>query len=67
MHSENAADQEHCVSLFAALTGDVLKHAIEHRDIIARFGRFPHRNRALGRASTTAERAFLSEHKGFGQ
>ncbi|MDW6025275.1 DUF924 family protein [Mesorhizobium sp. BAC0120] len=67
MHSENVADQEHCVSLFAALTGDALKHAIEHRDIIVRFGRFPHRNRVLGRPSTTDERAFLTEHKGFGQ
>lgn len=67
MHSENVADQEHCVSLCAALKGDTVKYAIEHRDIIARFGRFPHRNRMLGRQNTDAEQAFLSGHKGFGQ
>jgi uncharacterized protein (DUF924 family) len=67
MHSENVADQEHCVSLCAALKIDVVKHAVEHRDVIARFGRFPHRNRALGRQNTAAEEAFLSGHKGFGQ
>lgn len=67
MHAENLADQEHCVSLTSALTGDTVKYAREHRDIIARFGRFPHRNRALGRESTPGERSFLAEHKGFGQ
>ncbi len=67
MHSENVADQEHCVSLCSALEGDTVKYAIEHRDIVARFGRFPHRNRALGRESTEPEKAFLAEHKGFGQ
>jgi uncharacterized protein (DUF924 family) len=67
MHSENVADQERCVSLTSALTGDTVKYAIEHRDIIARFGRFPHRNRALGRESTEAEQLFLADHKGFGQ
>jgi uncharacterized protein (DUF924 family) len=40
---------------------------VEHRDILARFGRYPHRNRALNRESTAAEEAFLAEHKGFGQ
>jgi uncharacterized protein (DUF924 family) len=67
MHAENLADQEHCVSLISALPGDTLKYAKEHRDIIARFGRFPHRNKALGRESTVAEESFLSAHKGFGQ
>jgi uncharacterized protein (DUF924 family) len=67
MHSENVADQERCVALFSALPGDMVKYAIEHRDIVARFGRFPHRNQVLGRDSTAAERAFLAEHKGFGQ
>jgi uncharacterized protein (DUF924 family) len=67
MHAENLADQEHCVSLTSALPGDLVKYAREHRDIIARFGRFPHRNRPLGRESTPGERAFLAEHKGFGQ
>lgn len=47
----------------AAKTGDLesLKWAKLHRDIIARFGRFPHRNRALGRETTAAEQAFLDE------
>src|SRR5262245_8028948 len=66
MHSEGLSDQERCVALFEALGRDV-KHAIEHRDIIARFGRFPHRNRVLGRETTEEERAFLADHKGFGQ
>jgi uncharacterized protein (DUF924 family) len=60
-------DQERCVSLTSALAGDTVKYAIRHRDIVARFGRFPHRNQALGRQSTEAEQLFLSDHKGFGQ
>ena len=67
MHSENVADQERCVALFSSLPGDMVKYAVEHRDIVARFGRFPHRNQMLGRDTTAAERAFLAEHKGFGQ
>lgn len=67
MHSENAADQEHCVALTAALPGDFVKYAREHRDIIASYGRFPHRNRALGRKNTRAEESFLAGHEGFGQ
>jgi uncharacterized protein (DUF924 family) len=66
-HSEQLPDQERCVALFEALGGGNTKYAIEHRDIIARFGRFPHRNHALGRESTEEERAFMAEHKGFGQ
>lgn len=66
MHSENVADQERCVSLCAALPGDTIKYAIVHRDIVARFGRFPHRNRALGRSTSEEEKAFLSQHPGFG-
>jgi uncharacterized protein (DUF924 family) len=38
---------------------DATRHAREHHDIVARFGRFPHRNAVLGRASTAAELAFL--------
>lgn len=65
-HSELLADQETGLALFEGLlkdTGDAdsLKWAIAHRDIIARFGRFPHRNKALGRTTTTAEQAFLDE------
>lgn len=68
MHSEVLADQERCVSLFKALGNEEsLKYAIEHRDIIARFGRFPHRNRVLGRESTPDEIAFLQTHPGYGQ
>jgi uncharacterized protein (DUF924 family) len=65
-HSELLADQETGLVLFEALlkdTGDAdsLKWAIAHRDIIARFGRFPHRNKCLGRTTTAAEQAFLDE------
>ena len=68
MHSEVLADQERAVDLFKQLgDGTSAKYAIEHRDIIARFGRFPHRNRVLGRESTPEETAFLEGHDGFGQ
>lgn len=68
MHSEVVADQERSVMLFSALGNEEnLKYAKEHRDIVARFGRFPHRNRALGRQSTRDEIAFLEGHGGFGQ
>ena len=61
-HSEDRADQEHAVALFTAL-GDAnyLAYARAHRDTIARFGRFPHRNKILGRESTADELAFLAE------
>lgn len=68
MHSEVLADQEHSVMLFKALGNeDSLKYAVEHRDIVLRFGRFPHRNRVLGRTSTDDEREFLEGHDGYGQ
>ena len=69
MHSERVADQERCVALFAAEElRDKLCHAVEHADIIRRFGRFPHRNAALGRPSTAAEDAYLRDGgKPFGQ
>ena len=68
MHSEVLADQHRCVDLFNAIGAkETLPHAIEHRDIVARYGRFPHRNRVLGRESTQAELAFLASHAGFGQ
>jgi uncharacterized protein (DUF924 family) len=59
-HSEAMADQERCIALFGA-TGDAeaLKWAELHADIIRRFGRFPHRNAALGRAATPEEQVFL--------
>ena len=61
-HSEDLADQERCVALFEAM-GDAEKtdYAVRHRDIIKRFGRFPHRNEALGRQSSDEELAFLKE------
>jgi uncharacterized protein (DUF924 family) len=58
MHSENLADQVRCVELFRS-SPDNLKYAQQHADIIRRFGRFPHRNRVLGRATTAEEQAFL--------
>lgn len=54
-HSEDIADQELCVGLTAKLGGEAEARAVANRDIIARFGRFPHRNKALGRANTIAE------------
>ncbi|MBY0423608.1 MAG: DUF924 family protein [Parvularculaceae bacterium] len=60
-HSEDIADQDESVRLFAA-AGDAhdLRFAEIHRDIIRRFGRFPHRNAALGRTTTAEEAAFLA-------
>ena len=60
-HSEELADQDLAVALFAGLTEELLGYALAHRRIIARFGRYPHRNAALGRASTAEELAFLDE------
>ena len=60
-HSEDAADQDRSVALMRALGGESLEYAEHHRDIILRFGRFPHRNFVLGRATTAAEQAFLDE------
>ena len=59
-HSEDLADQERCIALNKAI-GDAenLKWAEIHADIIRRFGRFPHRNAALGRTTTPEEQAFL--------
>ncbi len=59
-HSESLADQERCVALNRASgDADALKWAELHADIIRRFGRFPHRNAVLGRATTPDEQAFL--------
>ena len=61
-HSEDIADQDFGLALSAeAGDEDGLKWAGLHREIIARFGRFPHRNPALGRITTPAEQAFLDE------
>lgn len=65
-HSENLADQEQSLRLFKALEvfpacNGVYKWAESHHEVIARFGRFPHRNAALGRESTAAEREYLAQ------
>ena len=60
VHSENLADQEIAVEKYQEFDDEKsLKSAIGHRDAIARFGRFPHRNKCLGRASTPAEEEYL--------
>jgi uncharacterized protein (DUF924 family) len=58
-HSESLDDQELSVQLNARLGPTWLAHAEGHRDIVRRFGRFPHRNPLLGRQSTTEEEDFL--------
>ena len=66
MHSEEPADQDYSVHLFS-LPGmeDTLKWAQHHRDIVRRFGRFPHRNALLGRTSSAAEIAYLESEAAF--
>jgi uncharacterized protein (DUF924 family) len=72
-HCEIQAVQEQSVALnedLARLIGNpefanFARYAVAHRDIIAQFGRFPHRNAILGRASTKAELTYLAEHGGF--
>ena len=65
-HSETLADQDRAVALYeAANDEDGLKWARIHRDIIVRFGRFPHRNASLGRITNEAEQSFLDDG-GFG-
>ncbi len=71
-HTEDLALQERCVALFERLADDAPEgiagtvrgfgdYAVRHRDIIARFGRFPHRNPILGRAHTPEEEAYLAD------
>lgn len=66
-HAEDLAMQDVSVRCFEALVGasaelhDLLDYAVRHRDIVQRFGRFPHRNAILGRASTPDELAFLAQ------
>jgi len=77
-HSESRIDQHTSVALFSklneegplehrALTADTLRFARHHRDIVLEFGRFPHRNATLERASTDAELHFLRNATRFGQ
>lgn len=76
-HSESLVDQHTAVGLFHLLhaqapparrdlTGNTLRYAERHRSAILRFGRFPHRNAVLGRASTAEELAYLADGGGFG-
>ncbi len=75
-HSEDPADQQRSVALFAGLAAQspsewreyiesFLRYARAHQEVIDRFGRFPHRNVALGRESTPAEREWLAAGGGF--
>ena len=73
-HSEQIEDQQTSVKLYENLVRDApqlqgaLDEAINHRELLERFGRFPHRNRALGRDSTAEERRYLDETgKTYGQ
>ena len=65
-HSEDRAVQVRSIELFTQL-GDQenLGYARRHQEIIDRFGRFPHRNDALGRESTPEERQYVATHRGF--
>lgn len=66
MHSESLAEQNQSVEFFHSLQADpdvetAYAYAINHRDVIERFGRFPHRNVSLGRQTTAAEAEFLKQ------
>ena len=62
-HSEDLEHQRLCVRLFEERTTDanVIGYAHKHREVIERFGRFPHRNEVLDRDCTPEERAFLED------
>ena len=65
-HSEDRAVQARSIQLFTQLgIAENLDYAHRHKDIIDRFGRFPHRNAVLGRRSTTEEIEFIATHRGF--
>ena len=64
-HSEALGDQERAVALMADLGEMYLDYAVRHLEVIERFGRFPHRNRTLGRASNADEQAWLDAGGGF--
>lgn len=60
-HSEAMVDQEYAMELFGRIgDAELMKYVVMHRDLIARFGRFPHRNKALGRESTQEEIKYLA-------
>ncbi|MCC7096927.1 MAG: DUF924 family protein [Thermomonas sp.] len=65
-HSESMDDQDRSVALFKSIgPGVFLDYAVVHRDVIATFGRFPHRNHVLGRENTPEEQAWLNAGGGF--
>ena len=67
-HSETLADQELACALLGTVADEIeTKSSIEHRDVVARFGRFPHRNEVLGRTSTTDELEYLKNANRYGQ
>jgi len=64
-HSERLTDQDECVALFRAMKDDDpqgYEYALRHRDVIEKFGRFPHQNELLGRESTPVEEVFLADN-----
>jgi uncharacterized protein (DUF924 family) len=62
MHSEDLEHQRRSVELFRGLSeGDADSYAVRHMEIVERFGRFPHRNAVIGRATTPEEAEFLKE------
>lgn len=67
MHSESLEDQEEGIRLFSSISGNerTVDYARQHRDIVKRFGRFPHRNKILGRPSTVEEQEYLKVFQGF--
>jgi uncharacterized protein (DUF924 family) len=66
MHSENLADQQRSIELFEkADLQDNLRFAHHHHDIVKRYGRFPHRNRILGRQSSQQELDYLASKEAF--
>ncbi|MBJ6979951.1 DUF924 family protein [Luteimonas sp. MC1895] len=64
-HSEDLLEQERSVALMAQLGETYTDYAVQHFEVIERFGRFPHRNHALGRASSADEQAWLDAGGGF--
>lgn len=72
-HCEDIAVQDKCIRLYEALASETdhpqfagfNRYALAHRDVIAKFGRFPHRNAVLGRSSSAEELAYLKKHSGF--
>jgi uncharacterized protein (DUF924 family) len=65
-HSESRVIQKQSVKLFKQIwSKEDMKYAIDHQQIVERFGRFPHRNAILGRTSTAAEKKFMETHMGY--